>query len=123
MISSRVHGILDYAEGALLIIAPYLLGFANGGPEQWVAQIVGVLTILTSLVTRYELSLAKLVPFRMHLGLDMLMGVVLIASPWLFGFADRIWWPHVLVGLTYIVVPILTDKREPLGSAADRGSR
>jgi hypothetical protein len=28
--------------------------------------------------------------------------VFLLASPWLFGFADRIAWPHVLFGLIEI---------------------
>lgn len=107
-IPTRVHGIIDYVAGAILILAPYLLGFATGGPEQLIPQIVGVLTILISLATRYELSILKLVPLPLHLALDGSMGVVLLLSPWLAGFADTIWWPHVLFGLIYILVPLMT---------------
>jgi len=72
--------------------------------------MVGALTIIVSLLTEYPLGAKRLVPFRIHLLLDVAMGVLLAASPWLFGFADRIWWPHLLVGAVYIVVPLLTRR-------------
>ena len=36
IISTRIHGIIDYLTGLLLIVAPWLFGFANGGAAQWV---------------------------------------------------------------------------------------
>ena len=108
MISSRTHGIIDYIVGILLIAAPYILNFANGGPEQWVPQVLGGLILLMSLVTSYELSIAKLIPYRAHLVLDVVQAVFLAASPWLLDFADRIWWPHVLVGAMELLVVALS---------------
>ncbi len=35
-IPTRVHGVLDYLVGLLLIGAPWLLGFERGGAETWV---------------------------------------------------------------------------------------
>jgi hypothetical protein len=46
-----------------------------------------------------------------HLGVDVMGGTLLAASPWLFGFADRIWWPHLLIGLMEIAGPPVTDRR------------
>lgn len=112
MIDTRTHGIIDYLTGALLIIAPYLFGFATGGIEQWLPQLLGATTILMSLLTRYELSVAKLIPLKAHLAVDMASGALLAVSPWLFGFASVIWWPHLLVGLMEIVVPMMT-RRDP----------
>lgn len=77
------------------------------------------MTIVMSLVTNYELSVAKLLQLKVHLGVDMESGVLLAISPWLFGFAQVIWWPHLLVGLMEIVVPLMTDKTA--GSARDNG--
>ncbi|MGR3455910.1 SPW repeat domain-containing protein [Pseudooceanicola sp.] len=108
MIGTKTHGILDYVTGLLLLVAPYLFGFANGGVAQWLPQILGAMTILMSLFTDYELAVARKIPLRAHLGIDMMSGALLAASPWLFGFADLIWWPHLLVGLTEIVVPLVT---------------
>ena len=112
MIDTRTHGIIDYVTGALLIVAPYLFGFATGGPAQWLPQLIGAAIIVMSLLTRYELSVAKLIPLKAHLSVDAATGVLLAASPWLFGFAEVIWWPHLLVGLTEIVVAMMT-KRVP----------
>ena len=110
MIDTRTHGILDYATGALLLAAPYLFGFATGGIEQWLPQLLGAMTIAMSLFTDYELSISRAIPLRVHLGMDMVSGARLAVSPWLFGFAGLIWWPHLLVGLVEIVVPMLTRR-------------
>ncbi|SDH15965.1 SPW repeat domain-containing protein [Pelagibacterium luteolum] len=112
MISTKLHGVLDYAVGVLLIAAPFLFGFANGGPEQWVPTILGATTIVMSLITRYELSVAKIIPLPVHLTIDLLSGALLAASPWLFSFADTIWWPHVGVGFLEILVVLLTRRRD-----------
>lgn len=114
MIDTRTHGIVDYVTGVLLILAPYLFGFATGGIEQWLPQLLGATTIVMSLLTRDELAVARIIPLRIHLGVDMLSGALLAASPWLFGFADMIWWPHLLVGLMEIVVPLVTRRRSPV---------
>ena len=110
MIDTRTHGILDYATGALLLAAPYLFGFATGGIEQWLPQLLGAMTIAMSLFTDYELSISRAIPLRVHLGMDMVSGALLAVSPWLFGFAGLIWWPHLLVSLVEIVVPMLTRR-------------
>ena len=110
MLSSRTHAAIDYVVGVLLILAPYLFGFADGGPAQMVPMILGAGLILYSLLTRYELSLAKLIPYPVHLGIDALGGLVLLVSPWLFGFTGSVWWPHVVVGIAELGVVALSMK-------------
>jgi len=107
-----MHGVADYVVGLLLLAAPYLFGFANGQIEQWLPMVLGALLIVYSLLTRYELGAVHLIPMPVHLWLDGLSGLLLAASPWLFGFADRVFWPHLIVGLIEIVAS-LTTQREP----------
>ena len=107
-ISTRAHGVIDYLMGALLIVAPYLLDFADGTAAQWVLQIVGAALIGASLLTDYELGIMRMIPMPIHLGLDVAAGLLLVVSPWLFGFADRIWLPHVIFGLAEIGVGLMT---------------
>jgi hypothetical protein len=111
VIPTKTHGILDYVVGALLIIAPWLFDFANGGAEQWVPIILGAGVILYSLLTNYELGVMKMIPMPTHLMLDIGGGIILAASPWLFGFADDIWWPHLIVGLLEIGTGLMTQTR------------
>jgi uncharacterized membrane protein len=110
VIPTRAHGIIDYLTGILLIAAPWVFGFADGGAAQWTAILVGVVVLLSSLMTDYELSVANVIPLPVHLGLDMVSGLFLAVSPWLFGFADLIYWPHLLVGLMEIVIACLTHR-------------
>ena len=105
---TRVHGVLDYLTGILLIAAPWLLGFARGGAEQWISVMLGVSALLYSLLTNYELGLVRLIPMPVHLLLDGLSGVLLAASPWLFGFADQVYLPHLVLGMFEIGAALLT---------------
>jgi len=107
-ITTRTHGMLDYGVGALLIAAPWLFGFANEGPETRIFVALGIAAFVYSLFTRYELGLVKVLPFRAHLILDLLSGLLLAASPWLFDFAERVYWPHVIFGLVEIGAALMT---------------
>ena len=111
-IPTRVHGILDYIVGLLLIAAPWLFDFADGGAETWVPVILGASAIVYSLMTDYEMGASRSISMRTHLTLDLLSGIVLAASPWLFGFADEVYVPHLVLGLFEIGASLMT-KRSP----------
>jgi hypothetical protein len=106
---TRVHGMLDYLLGALLIALPWVAGFARGGAESWVPVAIGATLLAYSAVTDYELSLLRRLATPTHLLLDGLAGVALAVSPWLFGFDQTVWLPHVIAGVWAIVTATLTD--------------
>jgi hypothetical protein len=66
-ISTRTHGVLDYVVGALLIVVPYILGFADGTAAQWVPQLLGLVAIGGALLTDYELGVMRVIPMPVHL--------------------------------------------------------
>jgi hypothetical protein len=108
VIPRKTHALLDYIVGFILIVSPWLFGFADGGNETWVFVALGAGTILYSILTDYELGALRIIPFKVHLAIDMLNGVFLALSPWIFGFSDRVYLPHLLFGLIEIAVVILT---------------
>lgn len=110
--STQVHGIIDYVVGVLLIVAPWLFTFARGGAETWIPVILGVGTILYSLLTDYELGVIRVIPMPVHLGIDASVGIFLAVSPWLLAYADFVWIPHVAVGLVQLAAS-LTTQRSP----------
>lgn len=110
IIPTRIHGVVDYVTGLLLIAAPWLFGFANGTAAQWVPVMLGVVAILQSLMTDYELGLIRRLPMPLHLVLDFLSGALLLVSPWLFGFSNFVWVPHMIFGLFAILMSLLTMK-------------
>jgi hypothetical protein len=112
VINTKTHGYLDYIMGVVLIVAPWLFDFARNGAETWVPVILGSATILYSLLTNYELGVWRRISMRTHLVLDTVSGLLLAASPWLFGFADYIWQPHVILGVLELGAVLMT-KTEP----------
>jgi len=116
IIHSKIHGVLDYVVGLILITSPWIFSFADGSAAQWVPMILGVAALVYSLITDYELGAAKLISFKMHLMLDKSSGVLLAVSPWLFGFSDPIYAPHLVFGLLEIVVAMTTTTAPSLHS-------
>ena len=111
MISSQVHGILDYVVSVILIASPWLFGFHNEGAQTIIPVGLGITTILYSLVTRYEYSVAKVLLFSTHLIIDGVSGVFLLVSPWIFNFHNEVYLPHVIFGVLELTVVALTSKR------------
>jgi hypothetical protein len=120
IIPRKIHGVLDYLVGALLIAAPWLLGFADNGPATYVPVGLGVGALLYSLLTNYELGVLRVIPFRVHMGLDVLSGALLALSPWLFGFVDRVYLPHLLVGIFEILAGLMTRNTSSFVEATHR---
>lgn len=106
---TRIHGMLDYLLGALLIASPWLFGFADGGAEQWAPVVLGVSVLLYSLFTDYEMGAVKKLQMPAHLMLDALGGLLLAASPWMLGFDERVWMPHVVFGLIEAATAAVTN--------------
>jgi hypothetical protein len=128
MIPTRVHALLDYTVGVLLIAAPWIFGFADeSSAAKWISVIAGVAMIGLSAMTDYEGGfLTRAIPMRMHLATDAVLGVFLIASPWLFGFADQgvnAWLPFVAIGVGELGAAAMTSPVPDTARARGRQAR
>lgn len=116
IIPTYVHGIFDYLGAAVLLFAPNLFGFADeGGAAVLIPRILGLVVLIQSLMTNYELGLAKVLPMKMHLMNDYIASAFLALSPWIFGFSQRpenVWMPHFIAGVGIFLFTLMTQ-REP----------
>lgn len=87
-ISPPIHGMIEYAAGALFIIAPFALGFDDGAATA-VSIVIGVLVISLAAITSGPTSIVNSVPVSVHIVADYILAAVLIASPFLFGYSDE----------------------------------
>ena len=108
-ISSKTHTVIGLAVGVILLFAAQLFGFATDQVATNVTIAVGLFIILSELITTSRISPLKLVPMRIHIVLDYVTGIFLAASPWIFGFDEIVWIPHVLVGILTVGYAALTD--------------
>lgn len=109
-IPTRVHGVLDYLIGIVLVAAPWLFGLTREGMAMWVPIVLGAALILYSLVTDYEWGVVRRLPMTSHLRLDVVSGALLAISPWLFGFDWIVWVPHFVIGLVEVGAGLLTER-------------
>lgn len=122
IIDRKTHGYLDYVYGVLLMTSPWVLDYYGKGIESWIPIVMGMGTLMYSALTDYELGFIKLIPMRVHLRVDLVAGIFLALSPWIFGFSERIIWPHMLFGIIAILVSLATspDSRDvPLSDVSD----
>lgn len=108
-ITTKVHGVMDYLMGVLLIASPWIFGFARNGAETWIPVILGASTIVYSLLTDYELGAYRTISMRGHLTLDFISGAFLAISPWVFGFKEYVFLPHLVLGVLEIGAVMLTE--------------
>lgn len=118
---------LDYPVGIALIAAPWIFGFSDvGGAAVAVPIVIGALILLQSLITDYEYSVENALPLPLHLAVDVVAGIVLAASPWIFGFHDEgtnAWLPHLVVGIGLVASGLLTQHERADGAVVTRDVR
>lgn len=108
IISRPVHAVLDYLSGIAMIASPWISGFVGIAFARNIMLVVGIIVILMSLFTNYEGGVSKKIAMSTHLWGDLFMGIFLVASPWLFFFAETVYIPHVAFGMLSIVASLLT---------------
>ena len=124
VLSPRIHGYLDLLVIAAFVLAPTLLGFRGSAAS--LCYVLAAIHLSLTLLTAYPLGLLKMIPFPVHGGLEAVMAPVLVAAPWLVGFAHaaapRAWF--VASGVALAVVWLVTDYRsDPVATDHVHGGR
>lgn len=104
-----VHGVLDYALAALLIAAPFLIGFDEDAATA-LSIAAGVAVLMLGAFTAWTTGIVKSIPPVAHAMLDYLLGALLIALPFLAGFSDDSGASafFVIVGVAGLLLTIAT---------------
>jgi hypothetical protein len=85
----NLHAMLEPLMAVVIIAAPWIFGFSDTDSATLICILVGLAMLLIGAMTDWKLSLMRLIPLRMHLMGDLVLGAVLILSPLIFGFADE----------------------------------
>jgi uncharacterized membrane protein HdeD (DUF308 family) len=124
-ISVRLHQMVEPLMAILLIVAPWLFGFSDVNSSTIASVAIGAAMLVGGMMTRWRLSLVKLIPLRLHFYWDLLLGVLLIAAPFVLGDSDNGAATRflVIVGALELLTALGTDwdAREEVGPAHTRG--
>jgi hypothetical protein len=108
-IPTLVHGVIDYIVGLVVIALPIMLGFQ--GATRMTLLALGIIVILYSLLTDYELGAVRYLRIRFHLLLDIVFAIVMLALPSFLDFPADLWWPNYLIGIAALVLVATTEIR------------
>jgi|tagenome__1003787_1003787.scaffolds.fasta_scaffold19771888_1 hypothetical protein len=120
-VDDTLHGVVDYTAGALMqTVLPRLLGVSGTRSARQIRR-AGRFHTGYSLITRYPLGAAKVLPFQAHLVIDAVGAVALAATPFMTGQyrqGARQWLPHVGLCLFELASLAITD---PTGRGSYHG--
>lgn len=108
-ISPRIHGMIDYGTAVAVAAAPRVIKMPRAARRLY-EGLGGGYTALSA-VTKYPMSVRRIVPFKAHGAAEVAIGLALPAMPWLLGFADNRAGRNMCFGLAALtfVVAALTD--------------
>jgi hypothetical protein len=111
LISTKIHGVLDYVGGLGSLAAPKLIGDRRAATLMGISG-AGMLT--TSALTDYELGVRRAIPMRVHLLIDAATGSLLLTGAVALrrrgaGLLDCL--PLALVGLAEVAGAALTSSQ------------
>lgn len=110
-IGAAAHGIIDYAMVVLLAAGPGVAGFR--GRQAMLAYVLAALLFALAALSRMPLGVLKIVRFPIHGALELLIGVVLLALPWMANFMAGVHSRnfYLAIGVLLLVIYALTDYR------------
>ena len=119
VISTRMHGILDYLTAGTLFLLPRLMGWSDRITT--LLTILAIGTLVYSLLTRYELGAFRALPMRVHLALDFMSGVVLLGAALMLGDEPSgVRLALGFLGMFEIGASLMTDPEPSLAEGMDQ---
>ncbi len=82
------HGAIEYVAGVAFIAAPLLLDYESGAAVA-ASVVVGIVILLVAATTDGPTSLVNALTISVHVVLDYVLALFLIATPFLFGFVGE----------------------------------
>src|SRR5215218_5950201 len=90
LINTKAHALYDYAIGFVLIFSPFIFGYETNPFPQKIMVAAALCIWITTIMSRLEYAALPVISLSLHFTIDILIGVALASSPWIFGFSDEL---------------------------------
>ena len=106
------HGTFDYILVIYFLLAPSL--FTLTPTIGIISYLLGVIHLMLTLFTNFPLGVKKIIPFRIHGFIELVLAVILIAMPALMGesvtFYDSLFF--IITGAVILLIWILSRYKQ-----------
>jgi hypothetical protein len=117
-VTKTVHALLDYPVALSLVATPFLLGLGRGNPlALWVSVATGIAAFILTLFTDHKTGVIRVLPFRLHLAVDRLVGSVFVAVPFVLGLHGLDAWYYWANGAAVLLVTFVLNAPESVDRA------
>ncbi|MEZ5936273.1 MAG: hypothetical protein R3F54_31110 [Alphaproteobacteria bacterium] len=117
-VTKTMHAFLDYPVALSLAVLPFALQLGGSHPlALWLAVIAGVAAFLLTVFTDHRLGLFRVIPYRIHVAVDLLVGVLFLLAPFAFGFGGIDAWYYWANAIAVITVASLSEPGDLAKSA------
>lgn len=87
-VTRTIHAYLDYPVAIALMGLPFLLGLGESNPlALWLSVVTGIAAFVLTVLTDHHLGLIRVLPYKLHLAVDLIVGLTFLAAPFILGFA------------------------------------
>jgi len=108
-ISTKAYGVLNYLLALTMIASPWLFNLVDiSSAALFLPIYIGWLQLIMAIFAKNETGFQKQFPMTVHNTLDVLMGFILMVSPWLYTFSDKAFWPELLMGGLLFIMGLCT---------------
>jgi hypothetical protein len=115
--NKTLHAYLDYPVALGLIAMPFILGLGAVNPLAfWLSVVTGIAALILTIFTDHHLGLVRVLPYKLHLTVDFLVGVAFVIAPFILGFAGLEAAYYWVLGATVLVV-VMADKTQKASAA------
>lgn len=116
-ITKEIHAYLDYPVAISLMVMPFVLGLGTTNPLAFVLSFTtGIAAFVLTVLTDHHLGVFKVLPYKLHLTVDGLVGATFVAAPLLLGFVGIEFWYYVVFGVTVLLVVSLHKSEPQMGA-------
>jgi len=100
-INSRIHGIIDYLVVVFLVLSPTLFGLPKLAAS--IAYILAGIHLLLTILTDFKFGLIKLIPFKIHGTIELIVSFVLLGLAFYLGAEEGVLARNFYVGFALAV--------------------
>jgi len=117
-VTKTIHAWLDYPVAFSLITLPFLLGLGESNPlALTVSPLVGLAAFLLTVFTDHQLGLVRVLPYKLHMAVDLAVGVLFLSLPFALGFHGLDAAYYWLTGGAVVAVISLSKSETTMASA------
>jgi hypothetical protein len=118
-VTKTMHAYLDYPVAFALITLPLALDLGQSSPVAfWLSFLTGFAALALTVLTDHRTGIIRILPYSVHLAVDLAVGLVFLAVPFILGFSGLDFAYYLANGLAVLTVVGLHKSEEVIAQAA-----